>query len=92
MVRGPDLVWQAGLDREGLVEELFIERLLGLMHHDDCHAVAVILRPPRSAHHLQDIRDGKVHVPPAPHAHHSCLSQNDALTGGMHFCRQMQQQ
>ena len=34
-------------------------------HHDDGHSVAVVLRAPGAAHHLQHVGDGVVHVPPA---------------------------
>jgi hypothetical protein len=61
-----DLLWQAGLDREGLVEELLVEGLLRLVHHDDGDSMPVKLRPACAAHHLQHIRDGKVHIAPAP--------------------------
>lgn len=37
------------------------------MHHDYGHAMPVILRPPRSPHHLQDVRYGEVNVAPAHH-------------------------
>ena len=53
---------QLRLDREGLVEESFIEVLLGLVHEDADLAVRVELRPARSPHHLQHVGDREVDV------------------------------
>lgn len=35
------------------------------MHHDNRHAMLVVLRAPSSAHHLEHVGDWKVNVPPA---------------------------
>jgi len=48
------MVLQGALHREGLVQEALVELLLRLVHHDDGHAMAVILRPPGAPHHLQE--------------------------------------
>ncbi len=63
------LVQEARLHREGLVQELLIERLLGVVHHDDCHPVLVVLGAPCTTHHLQDVCDWEVHVAPASNRH-----------------------
>ncbi len=56
---------EGGFNREGFVEELLVESLLWLVDHNHCHSVLIVLRPSRSSHHLQYIRDGEVHIPPA---------------------------
>ena len=53
---------QRRLDWEGRVEEAEVEVLLALLHQHDRLALGVELRPARSAHHLQHVGDGKVHV------------------------------
>ena len=64
-MRGAYLASQAGFNGKGFIQELFVEGLLWLMDHDDRHAMAIILRPTRTAHHLKYIGDGKIHIPPA---------------------------
>lgn len=59
------LARQGGLDGEGLVQELFVKVLLGLVDHDDRHAVPVVLGPTSTAHHLKYVRDGIVDIPGA---------------------------
>ena len=59
------LVEQAGLHREGLIQELLVEGLLGVMHHDDSYPLPIILGPPCPTHHLEHICYGKVHITPA---------------------------
>mmetsp|Transcript_19570 Transcript_19570/g.44986 ORF Transcript_19570/g.44986 Transcript_19570/m.44986 type:complete len:531 (-) Transcript_19570:1978-3570(-) len=57
------LLLQLRLDREGLVEELLVEGLLGLVHEDHRDASVVELRPARAPHHLQHVSHREVDVP-----------------------------
>ena len=56
------LLLQARLDGEGLVQELAVEGLLGLVHEDHGDALLVELRPSCAPHHLEHIRHGEVDV------------------------------
>lgn len=56
---------QRAFYREGLIDELFVKGFFGLVNHDHCHAVLVVLRASRSTHHLEDVGDGIVNVSPA---------------------------
>ena len=53
---------QTRLDRKRLVEELLVEVLLDIVHHNYRYAAVVELRSTGAAHHLQHVRDGKVNV------------------------------
>ena len=53
---------EAALDREGVVHELLVEGLLGLVHHHDSDTRGVELRTSGPAHHLQHIREREVDV------------------------------
>ena len=44
---------QAGLDGEGLVEELLVESLLDVVDEDRGHALVIVLGPPSPTNHLQ---------------------------------------
>lgn len=61
-----DVVWQHSKETwlywERLVKELLVEILLGVMDEHHCDGRAVKLRSSCAAHHLQDVRDGHVHV------------------------------
>eukprot|EP00962_Isochrysis_galbana_P035030 scaffold11940_cov106-Isochrysis_galbana.AAC.9 len=57
------LLVQAGLDREGLVQEFLIKRLLGLVDQDDGDRLVVVLRPAGTAHHLQHVSHREVDIP-----------------------------
>ncbi len=35
------------------------------MHHDDSNTRLVVLGPAGTTHHLQNVRDGEIHVPPS---------------------------
>ena len=57
-----ELLLQARLDREGLVEELAVERLLRLVDEDHRDALVVELRPAGAPHHLQHVGHREVDV------------------------------
>ena len=56
------LLLQAALDGEGLVQELAVEGLLGLVHEDARDALVVKLRPAGAAHHLEHVGHGEIDV------------------------------
>ena len=59
-------VVEVRLDREGLVEELAVEGLLGRVAEEHAAAGFVEKRAACAAHHLEDVRDGVVGVPVQP--------------------------
>ena len=61
MVR--ELVREGRLHRKGLVQKLFVKSLFGLVHHDHGDGAGVELGPTRPSHHLEHVRDWKIHVP-----------------------------
>ena len=52
----PRLHWK------GLIKELLVEVLLGVLNKNDSHSIIIKLRTSRTSHHLKDISDGKVHI------------------------------
>jgi hypothetical protein len=80
-----DLGVKARLHREGLVEELAIERFFGLVHHDNGHSGLVVLGSASPAHHLEDVGDGKIHVPPASGKLPSCGTTDSPLLSPKFF-------
>ena len=55
---------EMGLHREGFIQELLVKVLFGLVDQNAGHAVVIELRSAGSAHHLQDVGDGEIHVAP----------------------------
>mmetsp|Transcript_29084 Transcript_29084/g.91049 ORF Transcript_29084/g.91049 Transcript_29084/m.91049 type:complete len:573 (+) Transcript_29084:1267-2985(+) len=58
-----ELLVEARLDGEGLVQELLVEGLLWLVHEDDGDRLCVELRPAGAPHHLEHVRHREVDVP-----------------------------